>query len=261
MIGGSPAWLDTSSTQGPPTVDFADANRAGGPGAEEEDRVKAQAALCTRPRALHSLRCDAIRMSMTQPSRARTLDLLFEIGTMRHIQRTWRQFGGLPFANVAEHSFRAAWIAAVLAKDEGADLARTVFLVLAHDFGETRTGDTNYVSRLFVQQDEALAHQSMSQDTNICDELREAWAELHARKTLESRIAKDADSLDCDLELVEQRASGASLSVALRPTRDAVARKLYTDSARKLHAEIWDTDPHRWHTQAPNRLTKGDWRK
>ena len=32
------------------------------------------------------------------------IDLIYEAGTLRHIDRAWRQFGGLPFANVAEHS-------------------------------------------------------------------------------------------------------------------------------------------------------------
>jgi len=45
----------------------------------------------------------------------RDVEFLFEVGTLRLIDRTWRQFGGANFANVAEHTFRVMWIAALIA--------------------------------------------------------------------------------------------------------------------------------------------------
>jgi putative hydrolases of HD superfamily len=77
----------------------------------------------------------------------RDIDLLFEVGTMRHLARAWRQFGGAPFANVAEHSYRVLWIALLLARAEGADVGRVLKMALIHDLPETRTGDFNYVQR------------------------------------------------------------------------------------------------------------------
>ena len=45
-------------------------------------------------------------------------DFLFEIGTLRFIQRTWKQFINPDFANLAEHTLRMTWIAIVIAKNE-----------------------------------------------------------------------------------------------------------------------------------------------
>ncbi|MCX6719055.1 MAG: hypothetical protein NTZ38_01620 [Candidatus Taylorbacteria bacterium] len=48
----------------------------------------------------------------------RDVELLFELGAFRFIERTWRQFFGMNVQNYAEHTFKVAWIATVLAKHE-----------------------------------------------------------------------------------------------------------------------------------------------
>ena len=82
----------------------------------------------------------------------RDVELSFEIGTLRHVARNWRQFGGLDFANVAEHSFRVAWLAMLIAAREGSDPGRAAVLAIIHDTPETRVGDRNYVQRVHVDQ-------------------------------------------------------------------------------------------------------------
>lgn len=191
----------------------------------------------------------------------RDIELLFEIGSLRHIARTWHQFGGVMFSNVSEHCFRVAWLAMIIAQNEGADLGRVVLMALVHDMAETRTGDVNYISRMYVAQNDHDAVRHATAGTSLEAEIRHLWDEFEARETLESKIVKDADSLDCDLELAEKKEFAPGLIETLRPTREAVSEKLFTETARCIFRSIGTVNPHSWHITGRNRLTEGDWRR
>jgi putative hydrolases of HD superfamily len=192
-------------------------------------------------------------------SRDRDVHLLFELGTMRHIDRTWRQFGGLPFANNAEHTFRVAWLAWVIGLAEGADIGRVVTMAMLHDVPETRTGDVNYLTRMYTKRDDQLAISDQFAGTSLEAASSDLWAEYEQRETLESKVVKDADTIDCDLELRELGSHG-TLSASLRASRDAAFAKLYTATARDLFTTLYNTDPHEWHTGGRNRTNAGDWK-
>jgi putative hydrolase of HD superfamily len=186
------------------------------------------------------------------------VELLFELGTMRHIERTWRQFGGLGLANNAEHSFRVAWLAWMIGSAEGADVGKVVRIALLHDVPETRTGDVNYLTRMYTKRNDDLAVQDQFGATGVEDEAHALWAEYEARETLEAKVVKDADTIDCDLDLRETRVAG-TLHDVLHESRLAASAKLYTETARELFARIYDSEPHAWHTTGRNRKTSGDW--
>lgn len=193
-------------------------------------------------------------------TKGRAVDLLFEVGTMRHISRSWSQFGGLQFANVAEHSYRVVWIALVLARDEGADIAKTLQMAMIHDLPETRTGDGNYVNREYVAYNEVGAVKDSLAGTPLESELLPLWREYKDRETLEARIVKDADTLDCDLELRELKSRGSDLPEVLQDTRMRAFEQLHTATARRLFREIEGASCHDWHKKSKNRLNNGDWR-
>ena len=190
----------------------------------------------------------------------RDIELLYEIGTLRRVARAWVQFGGdQKLANVAEHTLRVAWLALILAKREGADLGTVTQLALVHDMAETRTGDVNYVSRMYVDRHEAAAVRDSVGSSSIEHEALDLWEEYQAQESLEAQVVKDADILDCDLELMESTARGPELKTALAETRERVYGSLRTVSAREMFATIYRTDPHDWHRRTRNRLTAGDW--
>lgn len=197
---------------------------------------------------------------MSKSTLSKDVEILFEIGSLRHVARTWCQFGGVRFANVTEHSYRVAWIAMILATREKADVARVMQLALLHDLPEVRTGDTNYISRMYVARNESDALRHAAAGTSLQGTIRILWLEYEARQTLEAKIVKDADNLDCDLELSEQLALGVDLRTVLEPTRLAVYDRLYTESARQMFHEIRSANPHAWHLEGVNRLTVGDWK-
>lgn len=190
---------------------------------------------------------------------ARDVDLMFEVGSLRHVDRTWRQFGGVPYANVAEHTMRVAFIGWSLATLEGADAGKVVRMALIHDLPEVRTGDVNYLTRMYTTRDEDLAIRDQFADTTLSPEVLALWKEFEARESLEAKVVKDADALDCDFELHESVAVGCSLNDALAHTRPGVRDRLHTESARIYFDRLYATDPHAWHTGGRNRHTKGDW--
>ncbi|OPC83677.1 HAD family hydrolase [Embleya scabrispora] len=69
-------------------------------------------------------------------------NFLFEAGTLKNHKRTgWWIAGVKDPESVAEHSWRAALLASIIAEMEGADPARAALLSVWHDTGESRTGD------------------------------------------------------------------------------------------------------------------------
>ncbi len=188
------------------------------------------------------------------------LNFLFELGTLRYVDRTWRQFLGADFANTAEHTFRVMWIALYLAKREGGDLNKIVPMALMHDITETRTGDVQYMSRLYTKRDEKKAIDDMTNGLLLEDEVKVLWEEYEKRESLEARIVKDADTLDVDMELVEQSFNGNKLLETFKPQREQVGSLLFTESAKALWKEIYNSNPHDWHRTGTNRFTQGDWK-
>lgn len=191
------------------------------------------------------------------------VNLLFEIGALRHINRMWQRFGNPDFANLAEHHFRTAWTALVLAKRHGkADLAKVLQLALIHDIGESRTGDVDYVAKMYVTKDDDKAMSDMLDATTIKSEIMDLWHEYEKRESIESKIVKDADILDVQLELKEQEARGVKLRELWSSRRNTrVKPTLLTKEAAKLWDEIEAANPNEWHVTARNRYRNGDWKK
>lgn len=194
----------------------------------------------------------------------RDTDLLYEVGCLRHVMRTWNHFNGAEVGNCADHSFRVAWIALTLAKHEGrGDHEKILKLALMHDMTETRTGDTNYISRQYVKRNDKQASADIFSDTVHEKEIAELFEEYEERKSIESQIVKDADTLDVDMELQEMKARGNELGLLWKEKREEmVSTKFFTKSAEKLFKSIYENSVHDWHNvSARNRFNDGDWKK
>lgn len=194
----------------------------------------------------------------------RDIDFLYEMGTIRYIQRTWRQFLGADFANLAEHTYRVAWIAMVIAKAEGVDdTGKVLKMALVHDISESRAGDVHYLSRQYVDRHEEQAIEDMLMDTSVAEEFVALWKEYEKRECIEAKIVKDADNIDIDMELVEQRVNGCELWKSKYEMRKKVSEtKFFTKTAKEIWDQLYDSNPHAWHHNAPtNRFLGGDWSK
>jgi putative hydrolase of HD superfamily len=197
----------------------------------------------------------------SQPDLTPDVDFLFEMGSIRFMERMWRRFLHDDFANLAEHHFRTFWIAMVIASREGGvDTGKIAKMVLMHDIAESRTGDVDYLARQYVVRNEELGIKDMLTDTSLEKEFLALWEEYEKRESLEAKIAKDADNLDVDFELAEQAAKGSQLQKDWRENREYVAReKLYTETAKQLFDQLSRANPHDWHLKGRNRRNSGDW--
>lgn len=204
-----------------------------------------------------------VKLVYTACNMKRDLEFLYEIGTLRFIQRTWVQFLTPQFANLAEHHFRVMWLALTIATHEGAeDTGRVAKMALVHDVAESRTGDVHYLSRQYVERNEELGIRDMLADTVLEQEFTQLWQEYETRESLEAKVVKDADNLDVDMELAEQAAMGNQVDRSFTEVRSTVAEtKLYTQTARDIWDAIQGSDPHDWHRLGRNRFNRGDWSK
>lgn len=201
---------------------------------------------------------------MTEPKNLQSdINFLFEMGSIRFMERMWKRFLRDDFANLAEHHFRVFWIAMIIAAHEkNVDTGKIAKLALIHDIAESRTGDVDYLARQYVERNEELGIKDMLQDTAIEKEFFALWEEYETRESLESKIVKDADNLDVDFELAEQSAKGSQLQGLKGEMRQLVAdKKLYTKTAKAIFEQLKTASPHEWHFTSRTRLNNGDWRK
>lgn len=178
----------------------------------------------------------------------RDLELLFEIGSLRHTQRGWRQHLATDVATDPEHTVRVMWLALLIARREGQGNEEMIMkMALAHDIAETRVSDHSYVQKVYVQSDEARAARDMFTGTKVEGfiSIIEAY---ERRDTIEAKIVKDADNLDIDLELKELEEKGHQLPNKWRELRRMIRdEKLYTESAKQIWDEIQTAEVSSWH--------------
>ena len=182
----------------------------------------------------------------------RDIEFLYEIGTLRNVERNWRQVLGPGMATVLEHTVRVVFLALLLARMEGEkDEERVLKMALAHDLTEARTGDTNYVHAVYTKRDEKRAANDLFAGTQLFDFESDILREFDERKSRVSQIVKDADNLEVELELSELEARGSRTATQMKENRHRfLLKKLYTKSAKKLWRELQKSEPASWHLKA-----------
>ncbi len=127
---------------------------------------------------------------------------LYEAGQLRRVDRSGWWVAGVPHPeNVADHSFRTALLAGMLAKIMGADREKVLIMALYHDLPEARINDLHKVAQRYF--DCAAANLKASQDQAktlpepFANEMADLAMELGEEITLEAQITADADHLEC----------------------------------------------------------------
>ena len=178
-----------------------------------------------------------------RPRLTRMADFLFEVRTRRRTPRTGYQVLGSGSENVAEHSFGAAVIGYALAGMAGADPARTVLLCLFHDVHEARTGDFNYVNKLYDATDARRALADGLKGTGMSGDVLALHDELEEARSVEALLAQDADQLDLMVNLKELKDLGNPYA---SKWLDCALGRLRTPQGRELAQAIMTTDHTEW---------------
>ncbi len=183
--------------------------------------------------------------------KGRDLEFLYEIGSLRNIPRAWIQHLAINCASNLEHTLRVVFLALLIARKEGVKSEETIIkMALIHDLAEARTADLAYVHKVYTTSDELRAAHDQFAGT-MFEDLEELLKIYEKRATIEAKIVKDADNLDIDLELKEAIEQGSLAAKKKLPLRKLIpAKKLYTESAKKIWREIQTSNPSSWHLNA-----------
>ncbi|WP_328725327.1 HD domain-containing protein [Streptomyces sp. NBC_00259] len=176
---------------------------------------------------------------------------LYEAGTLKHARRTgWWMAGVRDPESVAEHAWRTALIASIIAKLEGADPARSSFLAVWHDTQETRTGDVNYLGKKYSTEADpqaVTAEQTEGMPEVLAAAVRELVAEYEAKESPEAICARDADKLECLLQGIEYKAQGYENA---QRWIDNSKGRIVTETGRRLAEELLNQGSLDWLREA-----------
>ena len=173
---------------------------------------------------------------------------LYEIGQLKRVKRSgWWIAGVKDPESVAEHTFRTAAIAYLLARLEGADTGKAVLMALFHDLPETRTNDAHRIVRRYADwrdvDKKAIGEQSKRLPDEVANQVVSLFEEFEKEVSSEAKVVRDADLLECIVQAREYQALGYhDVADWILNARAA----LKTKSAKKIAAECLKTEPKDW---------------
>lgn len=166
------------------------------------------------------------------------VDFLYELGELRQIRRYFH-YAGPYSSSVSEHTLRVAFTALILAKKAKADVAKVLQIAMIHDVPEIRTGDAHPWQKPYVKMDVHAAAADMLSQTSLAG-MVELIEDYEKRESLESQLVKDADMIECELEMREHKESGVSYVDYFEEAghNEGILQKLRTDAGRELYEAV-----------------------
>lgn len=178
------------------------------------------------------------------------VSFFYEIGTLRRVLRAHQQtlFFRDESDDISSHSFRTAFIGYFLARELKADVDKVMKMCLLHDIEEARSGDQNWVNKRYLKVFEEEIRKEQLEKLPNSKELLNLSKEYQGRKTLEAKIAKDADLLDEILLLKEYEFQGSKEATRwLKRKGESQQEKLmFTNLAKEIAKEIKRQKPSNW---------------
>lgn len=169
---------------------------------------------------------------------------LFEAGMLAKTPRSGFHFFGSGKQSVAEHSNRTAYVGFALASMNGkADVSKVTEMCLFHDFTEARVSDLNYVHQKYNTRDEVKALKDFTINLPFGQRIEALIGEYEAKKTIESKLAKDADQIELLLTLKEQTDIG---NERVRKYIPSLVKRLKTEEGKQLANSILETESDAW---------------
>ena len=171
-------------------------------------------------------------------------NLLFEARLLKEIPRSGFQFLGSGSESVADHSFITTFIGYVFSQiTPEADALKLLQMCLIHDLTEARTGDLNYVQKKYLVADESKAIADLTKDLPFGKAVADLIEEFNGAKSLEAKLAHDADQLALVLELKALHDAGNNGPRAWLPH---VVGRLRTSVGQSLAKQIINTASDEW---------------
>lgn len=176
----------------------------------------------------------------------KTVNFLFELCGAKTAPRTgWQRIGIKSPESLADHSALSGQIAYVLALMENADPNRAAALALLGGIAKIRTGDENWVSRIYSMEptrDETVIGGQLS-GLPFGENLKLIFDEMKAQKTKEAIVACDANYLDVAIQSKYYADNGNKKALLWIESINDVFQ---TDSAKEIFAAVKNTGIDDW---------------
>jgi putative hydrolases of HD superfamily len=175
-------------------------------------------------------------------------DFIFEAGMLKRSPRSGWLVAGVPQPeSVADHCFRCALIAYVIATLEGADPEKVMAMALFHDLHETRITDLHKMAKkyldTYVAEGEIFDQQTAGLPDPLKIRLRALRSEDRVQRSLASKIVRDADILECFIQAKEYHENGIG---SVKPFFNKGENHLTTKSAKELWRAMLKRSSHAW---------------
>ncbi len=132
--------------------------------------------------------------------------LLGEIGRLKSIKRAGWVLKGVPdVESVADHSFRTAMMALLLARKNGLDENKCVKMALIHDVAESIVGDVTPHDIMTPEEKHVLERQAFNRlfDGTVHGDIISLWDEYEARETPEAKFVYELDKMEMLVQAYE----------------------------------------------------------
>lgn len=169
-----------------------------------------------------------------------------EVGLLSDTPRSGFAFLGSGKQSVAEHSFRMALIAYALADlvpTEKIDRSKLLAMSLLHDLPEARIGDLNYVNKRYVEANEEKALEDIRSAYPCGSHIFDLLKEYREGKTIEAKLAHDADQLELMLALQKELELGNTFASTWL---ENASKRIQTPAGKALAQKIGSVLSHTW---------------
>lgn len=179
------------------------------------------------------------------------LHLIQQAGTLMMTNRNHiRNLGNITFDTLASHSFHVGIIAYCICRMEKLpheEAMRALTMGIFHDLAEARTGDNDFVTKNYAQMDDERAIKDQFSGFKFGKDLEKEVLEYEERKTMLSKLVKDAD---CVAQMfMEWSLAWQGNKLAEKWFKGDLKHRLpylKTKSAKKLVRMLKTSDPQDW---------------
>ncbi|MBU2523904.1 HD domain-containing protein [Patescibacteria group bacterium] len=176
-------------------------------------------------------------------------NFIFELLNLKRFKHCGSKFAGVknPYS-LSDHSLVSSQIALILGELEGANAEKCALMCIIHDNPEIRILDHHAIAQKYlINRNESEKNAFYDQIKNLPQTLQlkyqQLFEEFNAQKTIESKIARDADLLEAAFQAKEYFDIGYK---SCKNWIDNSKKLLKTKSAKALIKELEKTDHSDW---------------
>lgn len=184
-------------------------------------------------------------VNMSKNETKELLKYLFEIGELKRVKRSgWWIAKIKDPESVAEHVYRTAVVAFVLAELELLDPRKLCSAAVFHDMVETRLLDLHKINSKYIDVSKETEKRILLDQVNVLPAaVKEEILLIYELSEKEKIVLRDADLLECALQAKEY------IEIGYKDAEDWITnieKLLKTKSAKALYAELKEIKSSGW---------------